>query len=125
MSNVFIASILMIISTNFFFISYQLNGINKAVIGTPLSIFELSIPLVEDSIYFDKDILYTNLTSYYDDCLYKYVDNYSLQLQYYHSYLNSICVTNYCDSVVVNIKAEITLHYEYVRSMRFEIRHNV
>ncbi len=117
-----------ILSLQFFTFTYRINGINRVMFNMPISIFEAAIPLVQNNkepiIYFDKDYLRLELTSYIDKSIYKYTDRYSLDLYYYDQDDYSICRGDYCNAVEVTLNARITLFDDYSKTMRFYIHKN-
>ena len=128
MTNVLFSITIGILSLQFFSFTYRINGINRAVYNIPISIFEASIPLVQDTsdpkIYFDKQYLDDYLTSYFDKVIYRYTDRYSLNYYYYVQDDYSICRSDYCDAVEVTLNARITLFSDYSKTMRFYIHKN-
>lgn len=128
MGNILLSITIGILSLQFFSFTYRINGINRAVYNIPISIFEASIPLVQDvekpKIYFDQDYLETYLTSYFDKVIYRYTDKYRLLLYYYVQGDYSMCRTDYCDAVEVTLSAKITLFSNYSKSMRFYVHKN-
>ena len=58
---IFISFFIVVLSFNFFVISYQINGINRLVLSAPISLFETAINLfeIDEDIgpVFDKTIL--------------------------------------------------------------------
>lgn len=117
-----------ILSLQFFTFTYRINGINRVMFNMPISIFEASIPLVQDTnepiLYFDREYLFNELTSYVDKSIYKYTDRYSLDLYYYDQDDYSICRGDYCNAVEVTLNARITLFDDYSKTMRFYIQKN-
>ena len=117
-----------ILSLRFFTFTYRINGINRVMFNMPISIFEASIPLVQDTsepiLYFDREYLLNELTSYIDKSIYKYTDRYSLDLYYYDQDDYSICRGDYCNAVEVTLNARITLFDDYSKTMRFYIHKN-
>lgn len=117
-----------ILSLQFFTFTYRINGINRVMFNMPISIFEASIPLVQDTsepiLYFDREYLLNELTSYVDKSIYKYTDRYSLDLYYYDQDDYSICRGDYCNAVEVTLNARITLFDNYSKTMRFYIHKN-
>ena len=117
-----------ILSLQFFTFTYRINGINRVMFNMPISIFEASIPLVQDTsepiLYFDREYLLNELTSYVDKSIYKYTDRYSLDLYYYDQDDYSICRGDYCNAVEVTLNARITLFDDYSKTMRFYIHKN-
>ena len=128
MTNILFSITIGILLLQFFSFTYRINGINRAVYNIPISIFEASIPLVQDTsdpkIYFDKQYLDDYLTSYFDKVIYRYTDRYSLNYYYYVQDDYSICRTDYCDAVEVTLNARITLFSDYSKTMRFYIHKN-
>ena len=115
-------------SLQFFTFTYRINGINRVMYNIPISIFEASIPLVQTYespiMYFDKDYLESELTSYVNKSIYKYTDEYDLSFYYYVQGDYSICRTEYCDAVEVTLNAKITLFDSYKKVARFHIQKN-
>ncbi len=128
MGNILMSITIGILSLQFFTFTYRINGINRVMFNMPISIFEAAIPLVQNNkepiIYFDKDYLRLELTSYIDKSIYKYTDRYSLDLYYYDQDDYSICRGDYCNAVEVTLNARITLFDDYSKTMRFYIHKN-
>lgn len=128
MGNIMMSITIGILSLQFFTFTYRINGINRVMFNMPISIFEASIPLVQDTnepiLYFDREYLLNELTSYVDKSIYKYTDRYSLDLYYYDQDDYSICRGDYCNAVEVTLNARITLFDDYSKTMRFYIHKN-
>ena len=128
MGNILMSITIGILSLQFFTFTYRINGINRVMFNMPISIFEASIPLVQDTsepiLYFDREYLLNELTSYIDKSIYKYTDRYSLDLYYYDQDDYSICRGDYCNAVEVTLNARITLFDDYSKTMRFYIHKN-
>lgn len=128
MGNILFAITLGVLSLNFFTISYRLTGINRLMYNIPISIFETSIPLVQDttnySFYYDKEVLETKLTSYFDKSIYRYTDEYSIDYYYYNQSDYSICKTSTCDAIEITLEAKINLLTTYSKTARFYIHKN-
>lgn len=128
MGNILLSITIGILSLKFFTFTYRINGINRVMFNMPISIFEASIPLVQDTsepiLYFDREYLLNELTSYVDKSIYKYTDRYSLDLYYYDQDDYSICRGDYCNAVEVTLNARITLFDDYSKTMRFYIHKN-
>ena len=116
------------LSFNFFMVSYQINGINRLVIGAPLSLFETAIVLLDidedNGPYFDKEILEDNLTSYFDYHLPRYTEEYSVSFYYYDTTNHSLDMSDEPQAVEATISAELVLSNHYQRTMFYEIRSN-
>lgn len=127
MGNIIFSITIAILSFQFFTTTFQLTGINRTLYNIPIAIFESSIPLAQNTgvpkIYYDKEILYSKLTSYFDKSLSKYTSQYDLSLYYYSQEDESIC-RDYCDAVEITIKAKVLLAFDYQQSARFYILKN-
>lgn len=128
MISIFICLLIVVLSFNFFMVSYQINGINRLVYSAPLSLFETAIDLydidMDEGPSFDKNVLYDNLTSYFDYHLIKYTDDYDLTLYYYKPSDHSLDMSDNPKAVEVTIDAKIVLENRYSKSMFYEIRSN-
>ena len=67
MVTMIISFFVVVLSFNFFMMSYQINGVNRLVMSVPISLYETAINLFDvDEEYgptFDKEILEDNITS--------------------------------------------------------------
>lgn len=126
MANIGIALIVMIMAINCFTLTYRLNGINRTLLDTPISLFEVAVPTVQEQdeivMYFDRDQLVENLTYYYDSKLVDFVDDYTINYYFSNVGSDAVCTTDYCDAVEVNISANVVFSVRYNKTMRFEIR---
>ena len=125
---IFISFLVVVLSFNFFTISYQINGINRLVLSAPLSLFETAINLfdIDEDIgpVFDKEILVDNITSYFDYHMSRYTDDYSLSYYYYNPVDHSIELSENAKAVEVTINANLVLSYHYQKTMYYEIWSN-
>ena len=125
---IFISFLVVVLSFNFFMISYQINGINRIVLGAPLSLFETAINLfnVDEEIgpTFDKEILVDNLTSYFEYHMPRYTNDYSLSYYYYNPEDHSIELSDNAQAVEVLVSANLVLSYRYEKTMYYEIWSN-
>ena len=126
MISIFICLFIVVLSFNFFMVSYQINGINRLVTSAPLSLFETAIDLYdlneEKDPAFDKQVLTDNLTSYFDYHIQRYTDDYELSLYYYKPSDHSLDMSDSPKAVEVTIDAQIVLNKRYQKSMFYEIR---
>lgn len=126
MLTMIISFFIVVLSFNFFMISFQINGINRLVLGAPMSIFETAINMFEidenEGPKFDKEILEQNLTSYFDYSMPSFTNDYSLDFYYYNQDDYSICLDDEPTAVEVKVSANLALNYHYQRTMYYEIR---
>ena len=116
------------LSFNLFMVSYQINGINRLVVGAPLSLFETAVVLLdideELGPHFDKEILEDNLTSFFDYHLPRYTSEYSVSFYYYNISDHSLDMSSEPQAVEATISAELVLSKHYQKTMFYEIRSN-
>ena len=126
MSGMIISFFIAVLSFNFFIISYQINGVNRLVLGAPSSLYEAAINLFDlnegETPYFDKEILYENINHYFAYSMPRFTNDYEIGLYYYNPSDGSICLEDKCYAVEVTIKATLSLNYKYQRTMFYEIR---
>ena len=108
-----------------FTVSYRLQTINRAIIYTPIEIFELSAPIIDldegENPRFDKVELRNRLKNYYDNKLKDVFPNYEMTLYFYNVYDGSICTYEYCSGVEVTISGRYMFTFNYSRSVSYEI----
>ena len=125
---IFISFFVVVLSFNFFIVSYQINGVNRIVLAAPLSLFETAIDLfdIDEDIgpIFDKEILVDNITSYFDYHLPRYTDDYTLSYYYYNPADHSIELSDNAKAVEVLVEANLALSYKYEKTMYYEIWSN-
>lgn len=126
MVTMFISLFIIVLSFNFFMISFQVNGVNRLVLGAPVALFETAINMFEideeKGPTFDKEILEDNLTSYFDYSMPSFTNDYALTFYYYNQDDYSICLDDEPTAVEVKIGATLVLSYHYERTMYYEIR---
>ena len=125
---IFISFFVVVLSFNFFMVSYQINGINRLVLGAPLSLFETAINLfnIDEEVgpTFDKEILVDNLTSYFEYHMPRYTNDYAISYYYYNPEDHSIELSEDAKAVEVLITANLVLSYHYEKTMYYEIWSN-
>ena len=125
---VIISLLVVVLSFNFFMMSYQINGINRLVMSAPMSLYETAINVFdideETGPYFDKEILEENITSYFTFHMPRYTDDYELDFYYYNPSDHSLDMNDEVKAVEVTLEANIVLHYRYQKTMYYEIWRN-
>ena len=126
---IFIALLVMVIGVNFFYVSYQVCGINRLFINPPIALIESSINLVsntdEPNLYFNKELLRSNLTNYYEDKLEKlHVMSYFLNFTFVNPEEGSYCTSNECMGFKLKLTSELTFNYKYEREVYYKIQKN-
>lgn len=123
-----ISFFVVVLSFNFFMMSYQINGINRLVVSVPISLYETAINMFdideEEGPYFDKEILEDNITSYFAFHMDRYSSDYDLDFYYYIPSDHSIDMSDEPKAVEVTLDTTIILSYHYQKTMYYEIRRN-
>lgn len=125
---VIIAFVIVVLSFNFFMMSYQINGIDRLVMGMPVALYETAINLfdINENIgpVFDRETLEENITYYFNRSMDRYSDDYSLSFYYYNPEDHSMCLDENYRAVEVTLNAKIILYNTYEKTMFYEIRSN-
>ena len=128
MVTVIISFLVVVLSFNFFMMSYQINGINRLVMSAPMSLYETAINVFEideeTGPYFDKQILEENITYYFTFHMPRYTEDYQLDFYYYNLIDHSLDMNDEVKAVEVTINANIILYYHYQKTMYYEIWRN-
>lgn len=118
----------LIVSFSSYGLAYQINGINRAVVSTPISIFESSIlHNVEDEnpdILFTRSLVKEKLERYYSYELSRFTNDFSYEIYFYNKNDESMCIKNECDAVEVSFYALLMFDYKYSRTLNFEVFKN-
>ena len=105
--------------------SFHLSIVNRAVIYTPIQLFESSIEVInredEDNLYFNKELLINNLESYYHDNIDEYLSSYTVEEYFYNQTDGSLCVNDKCNAVEVTVKGSYSFFFNYARTITYEI----
>lgn len=111
---------------NCFTVSFHLQNANKAVIYTPIEVFEASLVVVnrndETNLYFDRLVLSNNLSNYYSKTISNYLDSYSFNLYFYNPDNGSICLGDNCNAVEVSVSGTYMQLFNYSRKIKYEIK---
>ena len=128
MVTMIISFFVVVLSFNFFIMSYQINGVNRLVMSVPISLYETAINLFDvDEEYgptFDKEILEDNITSYFAFHMPRYTSDYELDFYYYLPIDHSMDMSDEAKAVEVTLEATLILFYHYQKTMYYEIRRN-
>ena len=128
MVTIIISFFVVVLSFNFFMMSYQINGINRLVMSAPLSLYETAINLFDidedNGPTFDKEVLEDNITSYFAFHMPRYTNDYELAFYYYIPLDHSLDMSDEVKAVEVTVDASLILFYHYQKTMYYEIRRN-
>lgn len=118
---IFIAALIGMFSLQYFYINFTIQGLNRAVISTPIELFYQDIDPSEKIAKWNVEEMETTLNSYYDKTLSKYVKNYEVNYYFYDQYDKSMCVERYCTAVEISVDADVSVTYKYHRVMYYEL----
>lgn len=128
MPNLIISVAFAILSLHFFTVTYRVTGINRTLYNIPISIFEVSIPLLQEdgdfTPFYDKEMLESKLTSYFHSTLHKYTEKYTVEYYYYNQEDFSYCTSSTCDAIEITLTSKIFINFNYQKTARFYIRNN-
>ena len=118
---IFLAAIIGIYSVQFFYLNFTIQGLNRAVISTPIELFYQDIKTVSGEGKFTTEQIREHLDDYYSKSLGKYVKNYEVDYYFYVISDHSMCVEQYCNAVEITVDADLILTYKYHRVMYYEL----
>ena len=121
MMMMFMAVIIGIYAVQFFYLNFTIQGLNRAVISTPIELFYQDIEAVSGEGKFSVSEIEEHLDEYYEKALGKYVKSYQVEYYFYEPSDHSMCVERYCEALEVTIDAPLILTYTYHRVMYYEL----
>lgn len=115
----------LILSFSSYALAYQINGINRVVMTTPISIFESSIEhdltIENPDVNFSKKILIQILDRYYSLELSKFTDDFSYEIYFFNKKDGSMCIEDECEAVEITFDATLIYQYQYHRVQNYEV----
>jgi len=118
----FISAILVSFSGILFSLNFSVQGLNRAVINTPIELMYRTVSYKEDILLFEKDKLKKDLNTYYDKVLPRYCDDYKVEYYFYNKNDDSMCLSDRCNSVEISINCKLILNYTFYRVMYYEMK---
>ena len=110
-----------ILSFQFFNMNLKIQGLNRAVISTPIELMYRHAYQYGDELSFRRSTLIIDLDDYYEKSVGKYTDDYETEYYFYDRHDGSMCVDSYCNAVEVTVTAQLELGYQYKRIMFYEL----
>lgn len=118
----------LIVSFSSFTLAFQINGINRVVVSTPIAIFETSILYDIDSenpeVLLTKKLVKQKLENYYNTELSKYTNDFEFEIYFYNIADESMCVKDECEAVEIQFYASLLFDYQYYRRLNYEVFDN-
>lgn len=127
MLNSFLATIFMMISFSFFYISTSVNAVNRAVLYFPIEIIQVTVDIIDvdsgDDLYFNIDGLKMEVYSYFDRTIKNYVLSYQSSIVFTNEDNTMICIGKNakCRGVKINVQAELYFNIHYEKTMFYSI----
>ena len=116
-----ISTLIGLVSLQFFCLNYSIQGLNRAIVFTPIEMMYKSVKMYGDTPLFDREDFEEIVLSYYSKILPRYTNNYDVDFYYYYVGDESMCLTNDCDGVEITITCMLNITYEYNRVMYYEM----
>lgn len=120
----FISALLTVYCAQIFTLSFDLHGLNRAVINTPIELMYNTVIFKNSDGNFSKTDFEKGLMKYYDSVLPRYSKSHDVTFYYYNPNDGSMCLTETCKAVEITVNCMVTFNYEYHRIMYYEIRRN-
>ena len=118
-----LAILVIILSFGLFTLSYQVIGMNRLIIYTPITEIERFVLVEGDNkLHFYDQQVRVNLDLYYQEKIHEYTNKYEVKYYFYHKEDHSYCAYNFCDSVEIEVDATLYMSYQYHRKIYFEVR---
>lgn len=122
MINVLLSGIFVLIMGGIFSISFSFQGLNRAIINTPIESMFRTVEIENEGVFFDKNSFQNTMMRYYDNVIPRYAKEYSVEFYYFNLSDGSMCVSNFCSSVEITVNCKLIFNYDYSRTMTYSIR---
>lgn len=119
-----ISPLIGLVSLQYFALNYSIQGLNRAIIYTPIEIMYKGLITLGDKPLISRDDFEYIVLSYYNNIIPRYSKNYTVDFYYYNLTDQSMCLTNNCDGVEITINCKLNLTYDYHRVMFYELKEN-
>ena len=117
--------VFLILSFSSYALAFQINGINRAIVSTPVTIFESSIyhnvDEEEPHVLMSKKIVTEKLEKYYRKEISKFTDDFTYEIYFYNKENDSMCVVDNCNAVEITFDASLMYNYQYHRIIHYEV----
>ena len=120
----FLSALLMVYSAQLFSISFSLQGVNRALVNTPIELMHSAVLFSDDGIHFNKNKFENVVLRYYENVITRYTKQYDVTFYYYNLLDGSMCIEDDCSGVEITVDCKLTFVSNYSRTMYYEIRGN-
>ena len=111
-----------VVSLQYFVLNYSIQGLNRAILYTPIELMYKGIMSYGDKPQLNRDDFEHIVMSYYDNIIPRYSKDYEVDFYYYNSSDQSMCLTDTCDGVEITINCKLNITYNYHRVMYYEMK---
>ena len=118
----FLSAILVVFCGMLFSLSFSIQGLNRAIINTPIELMYRTVKYLGDDVVFNNAQFEQDMLSYYDKSLTRYVKDYDVDFYYYNMEDESMCLSKACNAVEITIECKLMMEYDYKRVMYYELR---
>lgn len=119
-----ISPLIGLVSLQYFALNYSIQGLNRAILYTPIEIMYKGLVTYGDKPLISRDDFEYIVLSYYNNIIPRYSKNYTVDFYYYNLSDQSMCLTNNCEGVEITINCKLNLTYDYHRVMYYELKEN-
>lgn len=119
-----ISPLIGLVSLQYFALNYSIQGLNRAILYTPIEIMYKGLITLGDKPLISRDDFEYIVLSYYNNIIPRYSKNYTVDFYYYNLTDQSMCLTNNCEGVEITINCKLNLTYDYHRVMFYELKEN-
>lgn len=117
-----ICPIIGVVSLQYFCLNYSIQGLNRAIISTPIEAMYKGVYSLGEKPMIFRDIFEHVVMSYYNHIIPRYSKEYTVDFYYYNSTFHSMCLTHFCDGVEITIDCKLNLTYNFHRIMYYELK---
>ena len=117
-----LSAVLVVFSGLLFSLSFSIQGLNRAIINTPIEMMYRTVAFNNNEMKFEKEKFEENIMSYYDSTIVRYSKSYDVDFYYYELKDGSMCLSNYCSGVEITVNCKLMMDYTFRRVMYYELR---
>ena len=115
-------SIIGVVSLQYFALNFSIQGLNRAVLYTPIELMYKSVLAYGEKPQFIREDFEDLIMTYYSHVLPRYTKQYEVDFYYYNSVDESMCLIDTCDGVEITIDCKLNVTYNYHRVMYYEMK---
>ena len=117
-----ISPLIGLVSLQYFALNYSIQGLNRAILFTPIEIMYKGVASLGDKPRISRDDFEYIVLSYYDHIIPRYSKDYTVDFYYYNLSDQSMCLTDNCEGVEITINCKLNITYNYHRVMYYELK---